>query len=488
MKFLIVNILKLNLKILFVLFISASQAIHPQEKTFKLLDNYLTNYIKNKNIPSISAGLYKDSVIIWSNAAGIADIEDNDPATKFSLYRIASITKPITAVAILQLWEKGLINLDIDVRTYIPSFPEKKWKFTIRQLLNHTAGIRGYKDGEFHNKKYFSSTNDAVKVFAYDSLSFEPGTKYEYTSLGYSLLALIIENVSNLSFEEYLNKNIFKPAEMIHTVIDKQRSIVPNRVKGYEKDSKRIIVNAPLADLSIKYAGGGLVSNAEDLLRFSNALLEGKLIKRSTFEIMIKQTKLKNGKVVDYGLGFAIESKNDSLYSISHTGGGTGFSTMLLIYPSLKLAAVHLINISDRNLDLPAKDIIEIFNSGLEIEPSKTLSDILMIKYLSTSIDSTVDLYNYINEFDSKQTNINEIESIAFAKDLLNQNKSTDAVVYLRNLLTRYPKSSNLTETLGDAFLQNNNKGLALKYYKITLQLNRNNQRVINLVKKLSSS
>jgi len=161
---------------------------------------------------------------------------------------------------------------------------------------------------------------------------------------------------------------------------------------------------------------------------------------------------------------------------------------MLLIYPSLKLAAVHLINISDRNLDLPAKDIIEIFNSGSEIVPSKTLSDILMKKYLTTNIDSSVVLYNYINEFDSQHTNINEIESIAFAKDLLNQNKSTDAVVYLRNLLKRYPKSSNLTETLGDAFLQNNNKGLALKYYKIALQLNRNNQRVINLVKKLSSS
>lgn len=109
-------------------------------------------------------------------------------------------------------------------------------------------------------------------------------------------MALIIENVSNLSFEEYLNKNIFKPAEMIHTVIDKQRTIVPNRVKGYEKDSKRIIVNAPLTDLSIKYAGGGLLSNAEDLLRFSKALLEGKLIKRSTFEMMINQTKLKMGK------------------------------------------------------------------------------------------------------------------------------------------------------------------------------------------------
>lgn len=87
-----------------------------------------------------------------ARSKGIADIEDNDPVNIHSLFRIASITKPITAVAVLQLWEKGLIDLDKDVRVYLPDFPEKKWKFTTRQLLNHTAGIRSYKDGEFHNK------------------------------------------------------------------------------------------------------------------------------------------------------------------------------------------------------------------------------------------------------------------------------------------------------------------------------------------------
>ena len=467
---------------------SIIESVNPQEKTINLFNDYINNYILNKNVPSISAGICKGSEIIWSNATGIADIEDNDLATRLSVYRIASITKPITAVAVLQLWEKGVIDIDTDARVYIPSFPEKKWKFTIRQLLNHTAGIRGYKDGEFHNKKYFSTINDAVKVFAYDSLSFEPGTKYEYTSLSYSLLAQIIENISKLSFEEYLNKNIFQPAEMTHTSIDKQRVIVPYRVKGYEKDSKRLIVNAPLADLSIKYAGGGLLSNADDLLKFSIALLDGKLIKQSTLDIMTKQTKLKNGKLIDYGLGFALEFKSDSLFSISHTGGGTGFSTMLLIYPGLKVSAVHLINISDRNLDLPAKDIVQIYNSGFEIKPSKTLSDVLMIKYLATNIDSTVVLYNHISEFDSQQININESESIAFAKDLLNQNNSIDAIVYLRNLLKKYPKSSNLAETLGDAFLKDKNEGFALKYYKLSLQLNPNNNRVNNLVKKLSSN
>ncbi|MFZ1281402.1 MAG: serine hydrolase domain-containing protein, partial [Ignavibacteriaceae bacterium] len=145
--------------------LNMNQITFPQENKNKLFDDYLSKYIENKKVPSISAGVLKDGKIQWLGVKGIADIEDNDPVNIHSLFRIASITKPITAVAVLQLWEKGLIDLDKDVRVYLPDFPEKKWKFTTRQLLNHTAGIRSYKDGEFHNKKYYSSVAEAVKVF-----------------------------------------------------------------------------------------------------------------------------------------------------------------------------------------------------------------------------------------------------------------------------------------------------------------------------------
>lgn len=117
-----------------------------------------------------------------------------------------------------------------------------------------------------------------LKVFAYDSLSYEPGTKYEYTSLGYTLLAAIIENVTKTSFENYLKTNVFLPAGMKTTTIDKQRDIILNRVKGYEKNAEGKIVNSPLADLSMKVAGGGILSTVKDLLLFSNALLENKLL------------------------------------------------------------------------------------------------------------------------------------------------------------------------------------------------------------------
>lgn len=459
---------------------------YPQNQKIKLFDEYLTKYIENKNVPSISAGILKNNEILWLNVKGYSDLEDGDPAGINSLYRIASITKPVTAVAVMQLWEKGLIDLDKDVRFYIPEFPEKKWKFTVKQLLNHTAGIRAYKDGEFHNKKYYSSISEAVKVFEYDSLEFEPGTRYEYTSLDYSLLALVIEKVTHTTFENYLKQNIFIPAQMKSTRVDKQQEIVPNRVKGYEKDYERKFRNAPLADLSIKIAGGGLISTAEDLLMFAKSVLDGKIIKRTTLDFMSKQTRLKNGKLIDYGLGFALNYESDSLKSISHTGGGTGFTTMLLIYPKLNMAAVHLVNISDHNLDLPAEDLIRIELTDKNIIPKKTLSDELMKTYLRDGIDSTITKFYLINEKEKESINVNETESVYFAKDLLGLNKTASAIFFLRELLKTYPKSFPVLTALADAYNNDNNQGLALRYYRMAKQINSNDDRVNSMILKLT--
>lgn len=476
----------LSLTVLAVLALNIFFPTYPQPEKIKLFDNYLSEYFFNKKIPSISAGISKNDKIIWLGVRGIADLELLTNATYNSLYRIASISKPITAAAILQLYERGVIDLDQDVRKYVPSFPAKKWKVTIRQLLNHTSGIRGYKEGEFHSKKYYANANEALKVFAYDSLRFEPGTKYEYTSLGYTLLAAVIENVTKDSFENYLIANVFNPAGMKNAKVDKQKLIIANRVRGYEKDFERKYQNAPLADLSIKVAGGGLLSNAEDLLLFSNALLNGKLISTKTFQIMTAPTILKNGDKVNYGLGFALSFENDSLKSISHTGGGTGFTTMLIIYPKEKIAAAHLINITDRNLELPAAELIKIELGLPYSRPTKTISDDLMNIFNSSGIDSALSWCNLVLDSNYTAYNTSETEIISFAKDLLGLNKIAASIKYLKNLIKKFPKSFSFHVALADAYLADKNTGLALRHYRIAWQINPRNQYVNGKIRELT--
>ena len=458
-----------------------------QESANKLLNDYLIQYLQIKNVPSISAGLLENGEITWLSAIGIADLENNVSILNSSLYRIASISKPITAVAILQLWERGLISLDTDARTYLPSFPEKKYKFSIRQLLNHTSGIRNYKEGEFDSKKFYASTEEALRVFAYDSLNFEPGTKYEYTSLDYTLLAAIIEKVSKTSFDNYLKSNVFLPAGMKSTRIDNQREIILNRVRGYEKNAERKIINAPLADLSIKVAGGGLLSTAEDLLLFSKALLENKLLKPATLEMMTRRSKIKNGKEIDYGLGFSLEFINDSLKYISHVGAGTGFSSMMVIDPKLKNASVNLINIRDRNLGTPAKDILEINFYKKIVNPAKTLSDELMKQYNAFGMDSTIQRLKNIYANEQSFYTLNETEAISFSNDLLELNKIADAIIYQKELIKLYSKSFQILTAIADTYLKDKNEGLALRFYRNAAQLNKDNARVNNLIKKLSN-
>lgn len=470
-----------------LLFLIISQNTFSQREKEKHFDNYIEQYLANKKVPSISAGVLKDGRIIWLSAKGYTDIENNVPASINSLYRIASISKSITAVAIMQLYEKGLIDIDKDARSYIPYFPEKKWHFTIRQILNHTSGIRNYKDGEFHSKNFYSSTNEALKVFSLDTLDYEPGTKYEYSSLAYSLLAAIIENVTKMSYEDYLSKNIFIPAEMKNTAVDIQRKIQFNRAKGYEKNAYRDFQNAPLADLSIKVAGGGLLSTAQDLLFFAKALLEGKLLKSSTLSIMLNPTKLKSGKVIDYGLGFALSFEGDSLKYFYHIGGGTGFSTELYINPKEKLATVHLLNIVDRNLELPAEELARI-ELGLEYHsPSKTIADELIYIYKTADIDSTIkSCIKILNSPDSSVYNLNESELVNFAKDLLSLNKSSDAIKFLKVLADKFPKSFTVEVTMADAYLKDSNEGLALKHYRLALQINKYDTYVLNRIKQLT--
>ena len=160
---------------------------------------------------------------------------------------------------------------------------------------------------------------------------------------------------------------------------------------------------------------------------------------------------------------------------------------MLLIDPKLKVASVHLINIRDRNLGEPAKDILEMSISDSIIKPTKTLSDVLMKTYISAGIDSTNKILNYIYSNEQNVYTLNENEAIFFADDLIELKKIPDAITYLKDVIKLYPKSFRVLVALADTYLKDNNSGLALKYYRLAAQIDNTNSRVNNLIKKLSS-
>lgn len=485
------RILKYLILILITVFLQASFQNYSYCQSPNInqrLDQYLNAYQANKNVASISAGVLHKGKIIWLNARGYADLSHQVYAAPKTVYRIASISKVITAVAVMQLWENGKINLDADALKYLPYFPRKKWKFTVRQILQHTAGLRTYKPGEFNSTDYYPTTKDAVDVISSDPLLYKPGTKFLYTTLGYNLLAGIIENVTGIKFIDYLKKYIFEPAGMNSTYAEFQREIIPNKALGYDKNKYRIIENAPLADLSIKFAGGGLVSTSEDILKFAQCLMNGKLIKHSTLDSMLVQTELPDGRTLESGLGFEVKTDLNGKKFFGHYGFGTGFISLLAIYPQDSTAAVDLINTDDRNLGSPALDLASILIGNKKPFPQKPLSDEMMNITLHKGLDSAIAAFHLIKKDSLNWIDKSPDEFKLFGYDLLSIKRNYDAIKWFYFFSREFPNDISAFIGLGDSYYHDKNKGKAIQFYQRVLSIDPANYYASRMIKKIQSN
>ena len=243
-------------------------------------------------IPGLSLAVVDGGVVRLQEAHGFADVENGVPARPESVYRLASVSKPMTAVAVLHLYERRLIDLDAPVWRYCPEFPEKPWPVTARQLLCHQGGVRHYRPEEPTLTRRFETSAESLALFRDDPLLHEPGTQVRYSTFGYNLLGCAAAGAARTPFLELLREAVFGPAEMSSTGADDQRAIVPNRAQGYTRDAEGRLRNSALADMSYKVPGGGLSGTAADVARFGSALGSGRLLSAGVLEQMLtRQTR-----------------------------------------------------------------------------------------------------------------------------------------------------------------------------------------------------
>ena len=294
--------------------------------------------------PGLSVAVSVSNVVCWSAGFGHADLEAKRPATGATVYRYASISKPIAATAVMQLVERGRVALDAPVQRHVPDFPEKpEGAITARHLLTHTSGIRHYRGTEFLSNRRYESVEAALGIFQSDPLEFAPGTKYVYSSHAYNILAAVVEAASAKSFREYLKTEIFRPAGMNSADLEFLEEPQPNRSRQYVRVGEQFIP-APAVDLSCKWAGGGMAGTAEDLVRFCIALDQGKLLKPTTRAQMYESATLADGSRTGYGLGWRLVRDKQRRTWTTHSGGATGGTTYLLHNSSNQIAVALLAN------------------------------------------------------------------------------------------------------------------------------------------------
>ncbi len=253
--------------------------------------------------PGLSVAVAVSNQVCWSDGFGFADLERKLPAQRDTVYRYASISKPIAATAIMQWVERGKVSLDAPIQRYVPGFPEKpEGTITVRQLLIHTAGIRHYRGQEFLSNRRYRTVAEALLIFQADPLEFPPGAKYQYSSHGYNLLAAVVETASGRSYRAWLKEEIFRPAGMINTDLEFLEEALTNRCRQYVRNGEAF-VPAPPVDLSCKWAGGGMAETAEDLVRFCIALDQDKLLRLDSRAVMYQPAGPPRGRLDGEGLG-----------------------------------------------------------------------------------------------------------------------------------------------------------------------------------------
>jgi len=199
-------------------------------------------FMSENKVPGMSAAASINGELVWSEGFGFADLENGVPATKHTRFRIASISKPITASAVAILYEKGIVDLDSAIQNYLPGFPEKRWKVTLRDLASHQAGIRGYRGDEFLSNLHYNSVSEGVDIFREDTLVYKPRTKYSYSTYGYNLISEVIEGASGIDFLTFVQQNIFNPLKMNSIIADHTDSLISHRASFYSySDSGEII-------------------------------------------------------------------------------------------------------------------------------------------------------------------------------------------------------------------------------------------------------
>ncbi len=296
-------------------------------------------------IPGLAVAVGLDSEIVWTGEFGLADVASGLPVARETKFRIGAISMSLTSAALGLLVERGDIELDADIRCYVQSFPEKRFPVSVEQVAGHTGGIRHYQGDEFRSNRSYPSVLDGLAIFARDSLVFEPGTRYGFSTYGWSLIAAAIEDAADEDFLRFMQTAVLDPLGLVNTMPERTDVPIAGLSRFYHLVDGEVREASPV-DNSYKWAGGGFVSTPADLVQFSLGLMNGELLKPETVGRLWRSQRTRDGSETGYGIGWSVGRDADERRVVSHTGGSVGARSLLLLYPEEKLTVAVAANLA----------------------------------------------------------------------------------------------------------------------------------------------
>jgi CubicO group peptidase (beta-lactamase class C family) len=452
--------------------------------------------MKQQEVPGFAIAIVRDQKIVYAAGFGVRNIDNkNDRITPQSLFHMASVTKPFVATSVMQLVERGKVELDSPVVKYLPYFRLKDERYktiTVRQMLGHISGMPDVQDYEWDKPQYDDGALERyVRSVSDKSLIAEPGTKFAYSNMAFEVLGDLIAKVSGETFEGYVQKHILEPLGMNNSTLLVKQAKPQLLTSPHVLNSSFEVAVSRVFPYNRKHSPSStLYSNVLDMSRWAMANmnrgeLDGKrILKASTYDVMWKPA---GGQFKQVGVSWFLGELRGSR-TVSHGGGDTGFRSNLMMIPDKKVAVVMMSNFDGGSslgqLTAAALDIA----LGLKPEPLVIKTPIAKVvgrAIAKSGIDSAVARYwdlkkNQPQDYDSSEQQLNSL-----GYGLLRSNKLKEAIRVFQLNVEAYPQSGNVYDSLGEAYMVNDEKELAIENYEKSLKLDPGNANAVEMLNKL---
>ncbi|MDC6385549.1 class A beta-lactamase-related serine hydrolase [Flagellimonas taeanensis] len=340
---------------LFLIFVLGIQQYLTAQDLESKIDQVLETKFES-NGPGAVFLATKNGKIIYNKAFGLSNLELQVPMQTDNVFEIGSMTKQFTAVSILMLMEEGKLNLEDSITKFIPDYPTHGHRITVHHLLTHTSGIKSFTSVKGLNAIAQNEMEpmEVIDFFKDEPMDFAPGAEFKYNNSGYVLLGYIIEKVSEMSYEDFVEQRIFNRLGMASSRYASHSEVVPKRASGHHK--KEDYINARHISFSIPYASGSLMSTVADMFTWEEAIKNHVLLNKETTQLAFTNYTLNNGDPIHYGYGWHVKEMED-MFSYEHGGSIFGFKSMGVYFPD---GDIYVIGLSNCDCNSPTEVTREI--------------------------------------------------------------------------------------------------------------------------------
>lgn len=460
------------------------------------LEPIIEQAMKQANVPGFAIAIVQNQKVVYAAGFGVKNLTNrSEKITPQSLFHMASITKPFVATSIMQLWEEGKVDLDAPLVKYLPYFRMKDERYktiTIRQMLSHVSGMPDVEDYEWDKPQYDDGALERyVRSLGNLSLIAAPGTMFRYSNMAYEILGDVIAKVSGESFEDYVKRHILEPLDM------KTSTLLVKKADPKLLTSPHVLDEAyePIVSRVFPYnrmhsPSSTLISNVLDMSRWAIANmnrgeLDGRrILKASTYDMMWKPAG-ENWRNI--GISWFLGARRENR-TVGHSGGDTGFRSNLMMLPGKGIAVVMM-----SNYDGPSS-LGAITNAALDValgvkpEPLVFKDSIAKVLYKTVSsegLEPAIKKYYELKKTAPGGYAFEEGQLNDLGYRLMARGKLKEAIRVLQLNVEAYPQSSNVYDSLGEAYMKNGDRELAIENYEKSLKLDAANQNAVEMLKKL---